>query len=220
MVLGEQEAKTRSQNELTAIRKRDHERQAQMASLEVELRQNLSTRSRLEALIEAESVERRRLQAHGDELETKLAEIADRLELKTASERDWMRRQADLEASVSRLQEEVTNASALLTIRDTDIRRSKARIDELTVVQSTLCAKLKEQTSRELSLLESHKEINQELEIAQKQIEDAESKLAALRDAAGEASRSVSAIGREHLQLIRQRLNYFPEPSSEVAEAK
>jgi hypothetical protein len=125
-----------------------------------------------------------------------------------------------LEASVSRLQEEVTNASALLTIRDTDIRRAKARIDELTVVQSTLCAKLKEQASRELSLLESHKEINQELEIAQKQIEDAESKLAALRDAAGEASRSVSAIGREHLQLIRQRLNYVPEPSSEVAEAK
>jgi len=214
MVLEEQDAKAELRKQFQAMYESDKARQQTIAELEVEVQKNLRVLRTLELSLETQSVEQRSLHSRLESVEARLGEASRQLELKNAAEQCWRQREAELEAGVHRLHEQVISSAATMTIREGEIRSARARLEESLLIQSALCGKVKDLTARECSLAQCQTEMNEHLAMAQQKIDEGQKDLAALRYAVLDAQRLRLQIGRERLQGTRQHLDGLQEVTS------
>jgi hypothetical protein len=214
MILEEQDAKAELSKQLQAVCERERAQQQAIAELEVGAQRNLKALKTLESSLETESAQRRRLQSQLEGVEARLREASRQLELKNAAEQSWRQREAELEAGVHRLQEQVISSAANITIREEELRSTTARLEESLLIQSALCGKVNDLAARECSLAQCQTETNQQLALAQRKIEEGQKDLAALRYAVLDAQRLRLQIDHKRLQGTRQRLDGLQEVTS------
>jgi hypothetical protein len=214
MILEEQDAKAQLSKQLQAVCERERAQQQAIAELEVGAQRNLKALKTLESSLETESAQRRRLQSQLEGVEARLREASRQLELKNAAEQSWRQREAELEAGIHRLQEQVISSAANITIREEELRSTTARLEESLLIQSALCGKVNDLAARECSLAQCQTETNQQLALAQRKIEEGQKDLAALRYAVLDAQRLRLQIDHKRLQGTRQRLDGLQEVTS------
>jgi PAS domain S-box-containing protein len=214
MILEEQDAKAELSKQLQAVCERERAQQQAIAELEVGAQRNLKALNTLESSLETESAQRRRFQSQLEGVEARLREASRQLELKNAAEQSWRQREAELDAGVHRLQKQVISSAANITIREEELRSTTARLEESLLIQSALCGKVNDLAARECSLAQSQTEMNQQLALAQRKIEEGQKDLAALRYAVLDAQRLRLQIDHKRLQGTRQRLDGLQEVTS------
>ena len=190
--------------QLAAARERDAAEQMAIRSLESQVQRALLERGRVESSLQSEADERRRLQLQSENLRATLEALSIQLKEKTGAEADWRQREAEQQACIQRLQKQITDTEATRVLLEAELRGAKEKTAELLLIQSALCAKVRELTATEASRVDSQRAMQEQLAALQRNIQDGQRELAALRYAVLDGSRLSSQVSRVHAQTIRQ----------------
>jgi len=154
----------------------------------------------LESSLQSEIVQRRREQSRVEALEKEAAELTARLGEKVAEEQRGREREAELEYRIRRLKDEATQSSAALAAQETELNRLKSTIDDLRVIESALCARVREITAQHEAASRRIQELQSETLGAAKTIESRDQELAGLRHAILDATRVGNNVSRERTE--------------------
>ena len=179
-VVEEQRARTELTNELAAARERDAAGQKALQLVESQLQQGLVERANLESSLQAEAAERRQLQLQSESQRATLDDLTSQLKEMTDAQAAWRRRDTELEDCVRELQERITETEATLALQESELRGADKRAADLLLIQSALCAKVRELTDNESCPATRRKATVEQRGGVQKRIQDGQRKLAAL----------------------------------------
>jgi len=190
--------------QLAVAREREAAGQKATQSLGLQVHSGLAECRRLEASLQIEAAERSRLRIQFENQRARFEELSKQLEEKTAAESLWRQRETELEGCIQRLQERITESGATLAVQELELRSAKEKTVEMLLIQSTLCAKVKELTNTESALVEHRRAMEEQVSTLQSRIEDGGKELAALRYAVLEGCRLGSQVSRGYMQIVRQ----------------
>jgi hypothetical protein len=151
-------------------------------------------------LLESEIVQRRNENARAEALERQATELNNRLSEKIAEQQRALQREAELQQQIRRKEVELANSVAAGAGRDAELRTLKNSIEDLRVIQSALCAEVRQLTSQRDAAAKQVQDSDREREAAAREIQVRDQKLAALRHAIFDAARIGTNISRERLQ--------------------
>ena len=169
-------------------------------SLDSQVQERKGEVDRLESLLQSEISQRRREQLQAETLEKQAAELADQLAEKVAEQQRWHQRESELEQSICRQKDQLANSAAAATIQEVELSNLRSTNDELHVIQSSLCARVRELTTQHDAASRQIHELDGQSQAAVRTIQARDQELAALRHAILDAARIGSNISRERLQ--------------------
>ena len=176
-------------------------RENAIRSLDSQVQEHRAEVDRLESLLKSEIARRRREHSQAVALNEQNAELTDRLAEKAAAEQVWRQRESELERSIRGQKDQIANAAAAALVHEAEINDSNGKIGEFRLLQSALCAQVRELTARYETSSERIQELDGQLQAAEQRVQARDQELAVLRYAILDAARMEAKFNRERLQV-------------------
>jgi chromosome segregation ATPase len=191
-----------AQSETASATIRAHEES--IRSLDSQVRKRQSDVEKLESLLQSETAQRRRDQSQIEAVEKQAADLNSQLAEKIAEQHKAQQRAAELEQCVNRLREQLVATAAAATIQDVELTRLKNAIEDLRVIETALCAKVRELTAKDEAAAKRIQELGSQRQQATKTIQERDRELAGLRHAILDAARIGSSVSHERREAESQ----------------
>jgi len=137
--------------------------------------------SRLESLIQDEAAQRRHARQQAEALQRQVSELTAQLASKTASEQDLRQREAQLESALAIQKEHFNNVSNNAAVLETKLTLARQRVEELELLQTALCARVRELTAQQETIAQQAKALQTRVQDDVLTLQDRDHQLAALR---------------------------------------
>ena len=153
---------------------------------------------RLESLPQSEGGERCGEQSRAEAMEKRVAEFSKELAAKVADRKSWQQRESELEQCVSAQKRQLADAAAAARAQAEELNHLKSTIDDLQVIQSALCARVREMSSHFDTASRRLQELDDQYQAAAQMIQSRDQEFAILRQAIAEAATDKSDTDGEH----------------------
>jgi chromosome segregation ATPase len=170
-------------------------------ALEANVRRRQEDIHGLKSLLESEILQRRVAQSRVETLEKQSTDLSTQLSEKAAAEQGWHQRESELERGLRQQTAQLADSSALSRSLQLEISQLKSALDDLRVVESALCARVRELTNRHDEASKRILELDDEARAASKTIKARDQQLAALRHAILDAARNGSNVSRTRFEI-------------------
>ena len=180
------------------------EREDSILSLDSQVRERQGEIARLGSLLESEIAQRRREHSQAEALEKQAAALSNQLAEKNAAEQKWHQRETELEHHIRQQKEQLADSAAASKKQELELKGLKRTLDDLQVIQSALCARVRELTAQQDRASKRIEELNGESQAAAKAVQARDQELAGLRHAILDAARIAALVRRERLQMDSQ----------------
>jgi hypothetical protein len=165
------------------------------------VRERQTTVDRLESSLQSETDQRRREESAMETLKATHAEVTDQLAGKVLEQQRWQQREAELEKSLRRQKDQIASAAATATAQEAELKRLRNTVQELQVLQSTLCARVQDLTRQHDAACHRVRVLDGESKTAAETLLARNQEIAALRHAILDAARIAGKINRERLEV-------------------
>jgi DNA repair exonuclease SbcCD ATPase subunit len=152
-------------------------------------------------LLQSQTIERRQEQSQAEALEKQTVELHRQLSEKIAEQQRWRQRESELEHSIGRQKGDLANSAAAARIQEVELRRLKGTIDDLRVIESALCARVRELSTQEEAQDIRNDELHAQIEEAMQTIRERDQELAVLRHSILEAARIGNHLSHERAEV-------------------
>ena len=173
-------------------------------SLEVQVRERQGEVDRLESSLQSESAQRRREQLRVEALEQESATLNRQLAEQAAEQQRSHQRESELEQRLRRQTDQLAASEAVATSREAELKSLRSTIDDLRVIESALCSRVRELTCQNDLASQRNDELEGQSRAVAQTIRSRDQELAALRHAILDAARTGDNISRERLQVEYQ----------------
>jgi hypothetical protein len=203
-VIEEEQTRAESTKQLAATREREAAGHKAAQSLELQVHSGLAECRRLESSLQVEAAECGRLRVQLDDQCARLDDISNQLKEKSVAEVLWRQRETELQGCIQRLQGRITDCEATLAAQEVQLRSAKEKTAELLLIQSALCARVKELTITGSASAEHRQAMEEQVAVLQRRIEDGQKELVALRYAVLDGCRLGAQLSQAYLRTVRQ----------------
>jgi hypothetical protein len=159
---------------------------------------------RLGSLLQTEIANYRREQEQVTTLERQVGELTGQLAEKVAAQQRWQQSKAELEHDLGRHRAQLTEAATAATNQELELKRLRLANEELHIIQSALCARVRELTTQNDVVSRRILELDGQSEAVARTVASRDQELAALRYACLAAARFGANVSRERLQTEGQ----------------
>jgi myosin heavy subunit len=175
-------------------------RQAQsIETLKAQSRSRQDEVSKLESLLQDEVAQKRHVRQQAAALQRRVSELTAHLGLTTASEQDLRQRAGQLESALAIQKDQFSNASNRTVILESKLTAAQRRIEELELIQTALCTRVRELTAQHETIAQQVKALQTRLQDNVSTLHDRDHQLACLRFAVLAASQNHSLFHSERL---------------------
>jgi chromosome segregation ATPase len=203
---------------LNAARALSSTLEAAIHKLEIELQQSQDAHERLGISLQAEVTHGRRLETQIESVQSQLADATNQLAQKGAAETVWLGRQSELQSCVRSQQGDLAKSGASLAIQDVELKNARGKMEELQMLQSALCAKVRALTKQDESAAEVIQELKAKLAHSEAAVSNGHKGLAGLRYAILDTSRMNANLHRDRSLQERQNLHVLQQQLSSLAQ--
>jgi len=194
-------------SELDASRELVTKQENSIKELDRQARNQHAELERLESSLQAETLEGRKKLSRIEQLEQENSELTGELSRSVAEQQEWQQRASELEVQLQKQKDETATAAATAAVREAELNRQKAELQELRLLQSVLCDRVRELTRQGEDASSQIEDLTAQSDQAAKTIQSRDQELAGLRYAILDAARFEAQINREHLRMERQRVD-------------
>jgi chromosome segregation ATPase len=175
-------------------------RQAQsIETLKAQSKSGRDEISKLESLLQDEVAQKRHVRQQAEALQRRVSELTAELSSKTAAEQDLRQREAQLESALAIQKDHFNYASNRTVILESKLTVAQRRVEELELIQTALCARVKELTAQHETIAQQVKALQTRLQDNVSTLHDRDHQLACLRFAVLAASQNHSLFHSERL---------------------
>jgi hypothetical protein len=175
-----------------------------IGSLDSQIQQRQEKVDRLESLLRSETAQRQQEQSRAEALEKQIAELTGQLAEKVEAQKRWHQRQSVLKQCIRRRKDQITHAVATAVIGEDKLKSLNSIIDDLRVIQSALCSRVRELTTQHDVVSQRVHELDDQSRTAAQTIQARDQQIAALRHAILDAAHLGTNVSRERLRVERQ----------------
>ena len=203
---------------LNAARALSSTQEAAIHELEIELQQSRDAREKLDTLLHTEMANGRRLEAQIERVQSQLAEAASQLAQKCAAETIWLGRQSELQSCIRSQQDDLAKSETTLATQEVELKNARKKMDELQMLQSALCSKVRALTEQDESTAEVVEELKAKLAHAEEAVANGQKELAGLRYAILDASRMNAKLHRDRSEQEQQGVHGLRQQLASLAQ--
>jgi chromosome segregation ATPase len=149
-------------------------------------------------VLQSEAAQRREEQSRAEALEKRVAEFSKELAAKVADRKSWQQRESELEQCVSAQKRQLADSATAARTQAEELNRLKSTVDDLQVIQSALCARVREMSSHFDTASRRLQELDDRYQAAAQMIQSRDQEFAILRQAIAEAASGESDTDGEH----------------------
>jgi chromosome segregation ATPase len=179
-------------------------REHSIRSLDSQVQERQAEVHKLGALLQSEIAQRRQEQSQIEALERKATELNGQLTEKIAEEQRWLQRELELGQRIGQQKDQLATSAAAAAIQEVELKTLRNTIEEMRVIQSALCARIREVNNQEAAAASQAHELQEQWQAAARKVQERDRELAALRHGILDAARIGTHIGRERLQAESQ----------------
>jgi hypothetical protein len=166
----------------------------------LQAREREGERKRLESLLQSEADKWRHEHSRVEESERRAAELDRQLSEKTAEQQRHRERQLELERWLRDQTEQLAESAVAASTREAQIKGLNRTIEDLQLIQTTLCARVRELAGQQDLATKRINELNGQSEAATQEVHARDRELAALRYAILDAARVGAHINHARMQ--------------------
>jgi len=169
--------------------------------LDSEVQERQREVDRLESLLQSELAVSRREKSKVEALERQGTELTAKLTQKVDEHQRWHQRELELEQGILQQKDQLANSVAAAANQEVELNRLRSTTDDLLVIQSALCTRVRELTTKHDAAAKRIHELDGQSQAATRTIQARDQELAALRHAILDAARIGTHISRERFQV-------------------
>jgi chromosome segregation ATPase len=172
--------------------------------LDSQVRERQAEVDRLGAVLQSEIAQRRQEQSRVQALDKQATELTEQLAEKVAEQQRSHQRESELEECIRQQTNQLANSAAAATVREAQLNSLRSTVADLRVIQSALCAQVRELTTQHDAASRRIHELDGQSNAAARTIQVREQELAALRHSILDAARIGTKISFERHQVESQ----------------